>query len=179
MAEENQKSQDAPKKDETADALTVTKGRSVRGERPLSIKPSSLPVPKSDPKKHYWCGVTPECPRCVIHAGGFDFPQFTQKQEPIGDSKTETRLGEAKYAGRVHAMTDMAVKQCLDGIASRVVREDSPHRDIRSVEGSRVRKHVPESGDVPLARFVYMIEVDDPEVLRPYPAKNARTLLET
>lgn len=177
MAEENQDSQDAPKSEANDTSMKITKGRAVRGERPLFISPSSLPVPEAEPKTFYWCGVTEDCPRQVIHAGGFDFPAYTQKQVPIGDSTTETKLSDDRFAGRIHAMTQRAVRKCLDGIATRIVRPSVPNPEIRSIEGSKVRKHVPEVGDVPLAKFVYMVEVEDPDILRTYPQKNVMTLL--
>ena len=134
-------------------------------------------MPEVEPKRFYWCGVTEDCPRTVIHSGGFDFPAFTQRQELLPGSETETRLADAQYAGRIHAMTELSVRKCLDGIKTRIVRRTGKRSEVRSIEGSRVRKHVPEAGDVPLAKFVYMVEVEDPDVLRTFPQETVPTLL--
>jgi len=183
VAEDPTPKADEPTKDPISPAirpeggLKVVKGRAKGGQRPLSIEPKTLPSAKEETRLFYWCGVTPDCPRNVVHAGGFDFPAFVQKQEEReGSEGTETMLSPTKYAGTIHSMTEDAMKRCLEGIGNRIVRNAGPHRDVKMISGSR-RPFFSMPGDVPLARYVYMIEVEEPDIVRPYPPKNAPTLL--
>ncbi len=176
MAEENQGSSSTAVEDKVVEGLKVTKRKGTRGMSPLGIEPPSLPQPEAVATKFYWCGVTKDCPFHSVTAGGFDFPAFTQKQEPRGEGGNMTILGETKFAGRVHKMTEGQVKWCLEGIANRILRMKT-NKEMKPIHGGR-KPFMPMAGDEPLAKYVYMIEIDDPDnVNYAYPAKSVTTLI--
>jgi len=156
----------------------VAKKRGRPPKNRLSIKRREIQIPDLEPRKTYWCGVIPDCPRGCVHAGGIDFPAFVNPQIPDAEVPGRSKVDSGmRLSGTFHDLTDEHVAKVLEEIRLKVFRG----RLLKTMKpGPRGKeRYVPDPNDEPLAKYVYMIEVPSTHsVSRTFPPENVEVLLE-
>lgn len=127
----------------------------------LKVRPVLPPASRGE-RRPYWCGTLPGAPFAHVSAGGVSFE---------GDRWEGSGAGKSLSRGAVHRLTETQVAFVRKKVAEKVVRT------ITATEGGASRailldasdpRHVPETGDVPLGAWLYMIALEPGrEHLRP------------
>jgi excisionase family DNA binding protein len=104
--------------------------------------------------RSYWCGTTSDSPIQNINLAGLDFPAFVELiDHPEGSLKTQRH----KVRGTVVHLEAKQVEAARDASNKKVVRSQGARTSMLNVDSRYYRKT---EGDVPVGRFVFMIEVD-------------------
>jgi hypothetical protein len=151
-----------------------------------------------DTGRWYWCGALPEAPQACIDCAGIGFPQSTEtlrRRNAMGnvertrqagvvvrltDAKLELLALRLRYKvvrplrGNAGAAAETGAGQVLDEAPINPVRgvvlsiptpEDEAAAKLRN---RRIERFVPRAGDRPLADFIYLVPLDEPNP-RPRP----------
>jgi hypothetical protein len=121
----------------------------------IKVKPALVPEEQSDegPRRRYWCGTLPGCPIQNVHVAGVLFPRWTGVAAFDDGGKPSGELTR----GIVVELTGEQVQRVCAGVASKAIR---PLAGARGVLVTIDRKGGSRKGDVPLARHLYMIDLD-------------------
>lgn len=159
-------------------------GEVLENVRPLSISLDAAKPPPAPPTKHYWCGVTEDCPSHAVTIAGVSFPRWNGRVVERAPGRFE--YVDRVLEGQVSALTERTVQLVLERVRYRVVRNRKiisalplvrtrpPDHQHKEPWQEVIREFVPRDGDVPLAQFVYMIEVRGPN---DRPMQNPPTLI--
>lgn len=144
---------DAPLTDE---ALGTT--RAPEFAEPAGIEVQSLHVegrvPQPIVKNRYWLGVMPDCPWWVVHAGGMDFPRFTEHlfEDAQGNTIREGRNGV------IRDLSDEEVAKIKYDIQKIMVQKNGA-QTLQFHTDHDGRVYQPKHGDEPLGMYVYLVPV--------------------
>mgnify|MGYP003149230708 CR=1 FL=1 len=104
--------------------------------------------------RSFWCGTTSDSPLQSINLAGLDFPAFVELiDHPQGALKTQRH----KVRGTVVHLEAKQVEAARSASIKKVVRTQGARTSMLNVESRYYRET---EGDVPVGRFVFMIEVD-------------------
>ena len=125
----------------------------------------------------YWVGVTKECPKAFLTAGGCNFPKA---EEALEDDPT--RLGQKirrPVIGTIHKFNETQLRLIMKHLPCRVVRilpqknaigaqqaveivipSDDEVKQSRAL-GRPDGKYIPEKGDEPVSRYIFMVPCPD------------------
>lgn len=114
---------------------------------------------KNGRTQEYMIGIIPNGPASCVHLAGIEFPAYTEDvHTPEGSYKTQ----RTRHLGRTVSLTAKKVKEIKKAVDQRMVRWEgsgSTRRariSLTSYNGYRKTRN-----DQPLARYIYMVPVDD------------------
>jgi hypothetical protein len=143
----------AARKDQGTDTLTLgipEVGKPVKV--PVKVHVSASP---ESAKHRYWCGIRRECDiRSYIGVAGIVFNKIT---DPARVSSDGTQTFRNQYLGCIETLTDEDVAKIQRAVADKVVRG----KFIVNLDNAHQNQ---QPGDIPLARYLYMVSLpDDPK----------------
>ena len=102
----------------------------------------------------YWCGTTADSPIQNINLAGLDFPAYVELiDHPEGSLKTQRN----KVRGTVVDLEAKQVEAARVASQKKVIRSQGALTSLLSTDSRFFRET---EGDLPVGRFVFMIEVD-------------------
>ncbi len=153
---------------EIADATGATEAPSYEA---LRIDIPKDEIPEAPPKTYYWCGATMDAPHSNYTLGGVSFPKTTgsiiERAEGRQECVPDTDVGVVNH------VTDTQRNLILEHVKTKVIRNLRETKeaqidgtemvrrsgDIITMKSGKVRKFVPQPGDIPIGCFVYMVKV--------------------
>ncbi len=107
-----------------------------------------------EPRKTFWVGTLPDCPKWNLDLGGISFPRMTEKV--TGPNATDRQ----PEAGTKIELTPTQVKRVKDAIRSRVFRMRANGTGDLIITNDPRRPYTKSPHDRPCAEFVYMQAVE-------------------
>lgn len=149
-------------------AKKIHRGRSISGDQFL---PDLSPGAVSKPIR-CWVGLLPECPANQAFVGGIDFVKHTERL--VRDPSDPTTTRRVPVIGTIGFLDPHRVDDFVDRMRCQIVRP-TQKKDDGTVIGKLIRinspaavaggarPYQPHPGDEPLARYAYLIPLDDHE----------------
>lgn len=136
-------------------ASTHPAPRAQKAGAAVKVKPSFVPEAKSEtgPRRQYWIGTTKDCPIQNVHVYGVCFPRFTGVASFDDKGEASAKLDP----GAVVELTEEQVSQIRTSVAQKVVRPLAGSRGVIVVID---KKNGARPTDVPLAKFLYMMDLE-------------------
>jgi hypothetical protein len=106
--------------------------------------------------KLYRIGLTADCPVHQVSLGGRTFAKRTEKVEGYG---ADTRRTDVR--GSFEFLTDQDVARIKENASKRVIRATSGDKKFCRVYATDNRRYRRLGGDEPLARYVYVEQVEE------------------
>lgn len=121
-----------------------------RGERPEMEMPVQLEA------KPYWIGIVDDAPRQYVTLAGVCFPRETYK---VTDSDGGLKTHRERQKGAVAHLIPEQVEKIVEASNNVVVRMRGKATPV--VVNKRNKRYRAYNGDHPIAKYVYMISLDD------------------
>ena len=143
------------------------------GVVPLHLDIEKRKPPPPEDRDYYWLGVTDDCPRAFVAAGGV---QFQRKHGKVEDVTGEGKMVYRDNIGRgcIHWLTKAHVARILEEVALKVFRKyevvtadqfgnkkkvPAYSGRLLSMKPHPTHPFTPQDDDRPLGEFLYMIKV--------------------
>jgi hypothetical protein len=135
----------------------------AKGDVMASVPRPREIAPELTRTKKYRIGTKEGSPRQNYTVAGICFPLYIERLEDQGGDTVRSR----EY-GVVVDLTDEEVKNIVQAVARRVVREEGARRDILEIGSVG---YMPNPKDVPMSDFLYMLPVEEGQSILQGPPK--------
>lgn len=143
-----------------------------------------------------WVGLLPECPANQADVFGMSFVKHTERI--VRDPNDPSEARRVPVIGTIGFLDPASVDAFVEAMGRQIIRTTREHEDGRKLgkliripspakienareTGGRVRAYHPQAKDEPLARYAYLVVLDDQESGRPgdfYPDPIEKTGIE-
>lgn len=140
-------------------AEAAATGRRLRGS---DLAPDAATIAEETATRRFWIGTLPNCPRGVVHLGGFAFQEYVDPEVQTGKSGAQPR--RAHKLGQLVDLTDRQIEGIVGHLQRKFWRGSDlvalhPKADVEELKKRRRYRPVAlKAGDVPVASTVYMVE---------------------